>query len=147
MIKKIQSPTFNCHYQQWNFLFCWKKIGINSKIFNHSIKNGNSSKDWKKIQLVPKFFKALLEKINHQFAIIDFGDHVFRSARKFWVARNCFSGTIKSGFKFNDWKKNSPCPNCFRQCLKNLVIGEKRGHVICLWRPFIKLYTWQLKAT
>lgn len=80
------------------FTLLGKKIGINSKIFNHSIKNGNSSKDWKKIQLVPTFFKALLEKINHQFSIIDFGDHIFQSARKFWAAWNCFSGMIKSGF-------------------------------------------------
>ncbi len=68
------------------------------KKFNHLIKSGNSLKDWKKIQLVPKFFKALLKKFSHQFSIIDFGDHIFRSAQKFWAIRNCFSGAIKSGF-------------------------------------------------
>ncbi len=58
--KNFQSLTFD-NQSQWsknfdhplsiaiinnqNFYFVGKKIGINSKIFNHSIKSGNSLKD------------------------------------------------------------------------------------------------------
>jgi hypothetical protein len=78
-IKNFQSPTFNCHYQQSIFLLCLKNnLASIRKKFNHSIKSGNSSNDWKKIQVVLELFKSLLENFGHQFSISDFGDWKWR---------------------------------------------------------------------